>query len=62
MRECKGCKDRHPACQDSCERFLAAAERRAERKEKIRAAKDKEMLATNTSMKLAEMRRRKYAK
>ena len=62
MRECKGCKDRHPACQDSCDKFLAAAERLAERKEKIRAAKDREVIATNTAVKLAEMRRRKYAK
>ena len=62
MKECKGCKDRHPACQDSCERFLAARKKRQERNEKIRAAKDADVLATNMVIRLSEARRRKYAK
>ena len=55
MKECKGCKDRHPACQDSCERFLAARKKKQERDKKIRAAK-------NAVIRLGEARRRKYAK
>lgn len=62
MRTCKECSDRHPACQDSCERFFMEAKKAAERKEKIREAKNREEIATNTAVKLLEKRRRKYAK
>ena len=62
MKECKGCKDRHPACQDSCERFLAARKKKRESDKKIRAAKNADDLATNTVIRLGEARRRKYAK
>ena len=62
MKECKGCKDRHPACQDSSERFLAARKKKQERDKKIRAAKNADDLATNTVIRLGETRRRKYAK
>ena len=62
MKECKGCKDRHPACQDSCERFLTAKKEKQERDKKIRAAKNADDLATTTAIRLGEARRRKYAK
>ena len=62
MKDCKHCKDRQPACQDSCERFLTAKKRETARKEKIRAAKERDVLVTNTAIKLSEMRRRRYAK
>ena len=62
MKECKGCKDRRPACQDSCERFLATRKKKQERDNKIRAAKNADDLATNTVIRLGEARRRKYAK
>lgn len=59
---CKDCEERQPGCHDRCERFAEASAAAAARKEKIRAAKSKEALATNTAVKLAVMRRRKYAK
>lgn len=62
MKECKDCRDRHPARQDSCERFLAARKKKQERDKKIRAAKNADDLATNTVIRLGEARRRKYAK
>lgn len=62
MKECKGCKERYPACQDSCERLQKQKQKEAAVKEKIHAAKEKEALAVNTAVKLTQKRRRKYAK
>ena len=39
MRACMQCGDRHPACQDSCEKFLEYKAQRDEKLERIRKAK-----------------------
>lgn len=36
---CKNCPDRHPACHDKCERYLAVKRARDEKKEAIRREK-----------------------
>lgn len=59
---CKGCRKRHPACQDSCEQYKTEQAHQKAWKEKIKAAKGKEAQATDTVIRLAEIRRRKYAK
>lgn len=38
---CKDCQDRHPACHDHCERYKEAKKQWDERKEVIKAARDK---------------------
>ena len=62
MRCCKECDKRQPACQDYCEPYRAEVEKDREQKAKIREAKEKEVIAVNTAVRLGEKRRRRYAK
>ena len=36
---CKGCKDRHPACHDTCEKYIKARDEWLEKKSVIAKAK-----------------------
>lgn len=62
MRACVQCGDRHPACQDSCEKFLEHKAQRDEKLERIRKAKASDKLARDTAISLYAERRRRYAK
>ena len=59
---CKNCGKRYPACQDYCLQFAAEKESQRDRKEKIRAAREAEMLANGVQINLMFERRKKYAK
>lgn len=59
MIECIKCAERHPACQDSCEKFLDYKARRDEKLEQIRKAKASDKLARDTAISLYNERRRK---
>ena len=52
MRACMQCGDRHPACQDSCEKFLEYKAQRDEKLERIRTAKASDKLARDTAISL----------
>ena len=59
MIECINCAERHPACQDSCKRFLEDKAQRNEKAERIRKAKASDKLASDVAISLYNERRRK---
>ena len=57
---CMGCEDRHPACHDSCERYLKAKEIHEKKKQAIRDASDFDIYKAKIIRKMKKKNQRKH--